>query len=114
MGNLVGSRALCRVADILRFYCRAIDTAARYGGDEFAVVLPEARDDEAQRVAQRIRETLVADQEQPPISASIGISIYQGKASAWRNCWRKLTRISTKKRRGGKPSANLPTLPAAA
>ena len=78
-GHLVGSRALCRVADILRFYCRAIDTAARYGGDEFAVVLPEARDDEAQRVAQRIRETLAADQEQPRISASIGISIYQGE-----------------------------------
>jgi len=78
-GHLVGSRALCRVADILRFYCRAIDTAARYGGDEFAVVLPEARDDEAQRVAQRIRETLAADQEEPPISASIGISIYQGE-----------------------------------
>jgi diguanylate cyclase (GGDEF)-like protein len=78
-GHLVGSRALCRIADILRFYCRAIDTAARYGGDEFAVVLPEARDDEAQRVAQRIRETLAADQEEPPISASIGISIYQGE-----------------------------------
>ncbi len=78
-GHLVGSRALCRIADILRFYCRAIDTAARYGGDEFAVVLPEASDDEAQRVAQRIRETLAADQELPPISASIGISIYHGE-----------------------------------
>jgi diguanylate cyclase (GGDEF)-like protein len=78
-GHLVGSRALCRLADILRFHCRAIDTAARYGGDEFALVLPEAREDEAQRVVARIHETLAADLEQPPISASIGASVYHGE-----------------------------------
>jgi diguanylate cyclase (GGDEF)-like protein len=78
-GHLVGSRALCRLADILRIHCRAIDTAARYGGDEFALVLPESELDEARRVAARIREVLANDDEKPALSASIGISVYRGE-----------------------------------
>jgi len=77
-GHLVGSRAICRVADTLRVNCRAIDTAARYGGDEFALVLPETEQDEAERVVQRIHTVMAEDKEQPPLSASIGISIYRG------------------------------------
>ena len=77
-GHLVGSRAICRLADVLRIHCRAVDTAARYGGDEFALVLPESQEDEARRVANRIREVLASDTEQPALSASIGISTYRG------------------------------------
>src|SRR5437899_3542543 len=77
-GHLFGSRAICRLADILRIHCRAVDTAARYGGDEFALVLPESQEDEAHRVANRIREVLANDTEHPPLSASIGISTYRG------------------------------------
>ncbi len=77
-GHLVGSRAICRLADILRIHCRAVDTAARYGGDEFALVLPESEEDEARRVANRIREVMATDDEPPRLSASIGISIYRG------------------------------------
>ena len=75
-GHLTGSRALRRLADILRVHCRDIDTAARYGGDEFALVIPEAGPDEAQQVAQRIRERIAQDTEEPPISASIGAAVY--------------------------------------
>src|SRR6266853_1376226 len=76
--HLVGSRAICRLADVLRIHCRAVDTAARYGGDEFALVLPESREEEAHRVADRIRDVLASDTEPPVLSASIGISTYRG------------------------------------
>ena len=78
-GHLVGSRAICRVADHLRVNCRTIDTAARYGGDEFALVLPESEQEEADRVAERIHAVMAQDKEQPPLSASIGISVYRGE-----------------------------------
>jgi diguanylate cyclase (GGDEF)-like protein len=73
-GHLAGSRALCRVAEILRLHCRSIDTAARYGGDEFALVLPETGEHAAQQVAARIRDRLEADEEVPRLSLSIGIA----------------------------------------
>jgi diguanylate cyclase (GGDEF)-like protein/PAS domain S-box-containing protein len=75
-GHLVGSRALCRLGDVLRVFCRSIDTAARYGGDEFAVILPETTAGAAGFVASRIRNRLATDSEQPPLCASIGVAVY--------------------------------------
>ena len=75
-GHLVGSRALCRLADTLRIHCREIDTAARYGGDEFVLVLPETDSEAARRVAQRISERLRNDGEEPPISVSAGAATF--------------------------------------
>ncbi len=75
-GHLVGSRALCRLGRVLRVNCRAMDTAARYGGDEFVLVLPEAGAEAAERVGQRIRERLVADGEEPMISVSVGAAVF--------------------------------------
>ena len=75
-GHLVGSRALIRLAEILRLHCREIDVAARYGGDEFVIVLPEAGAEAALHVAQRISERLRNDGQRPQISVSIGVAAY--------------------------------------
>jgi diguanylate cyclase (GGDEF)-like protein/PAS domain S-box-containing protein len=75
-GHQVGSRALSRVANILRVHCRAIDTAARYGGDEFVIVLPETGYEAARQVAQRISEESRNDGTEPPISVSVGTAIF--------------------------------------
>ena len=75
-GHLVGSHALCRVASILRLNCRSIDTAARYGGDEFALVLPETGESAAQQVVERVRNCLEMDEEVPQLSLSIGIATF--------------------------------------
>jgi diguanylate cyclase (GGDEF)-like protein len=75
-GHVIGSRALSRVATILRLNSRSIDTAARYGGDEFALVLPETNVTAAEQVVERIRNCLLADEEVPQLSISIGIATF--------------------------------------
>jgi diguanylate cyclase (GGDEF)-like protein/PAS domain S-box-containing protein len=75
-GHVTGSRALCRLADTLCVSCRDIDTAARFGGDEFALVLPETELEPARLVAQRICRSLVADGRHPKVSVSAGAAIY--------------------------------------
>ena len=75
-GHLTGSRALVRLGKVLRNHSRAIDTAARYGGDEFAIILPEAGKDIASRIVSRIRERMASDTEKPSLSASAGVAAF--------------------------------------
>ena len=81
-GHLAGNRALCRLADIFRFSCRSIDTAARYGGDEFAIVLPETGAKEADAVGRRICERLANEHEEPRLSVSVGVAVYPEDGTA--------------------------------
>ena len=59
-GHLAGDAALTRIASCLKKACRRdIDTAYRYGGDEFILVLPEADRQTAAGIAARVRSLLV-------------------------------------------------------
>lgn len=75
-GHLTGSKAIKRLAMALRNGSRAIDTPARYGGDEFALILPESTATEAHQAAKRICERLANDGMRPRISVSVGVAVY--------------------------------------
>jgi len=76
LGHLVGSRAVCRLADTLRAVCRTTDTAARYGGDEFVTVLPDTDRAGAEIVIHRLVGQLARDPDRPTLSVSAGVAVY--------------------------------------
>ena len=59
-GHLFGSKALVEAAGVIRGSARETDVAARFGGDEFAIVLPDTGSEGAFAVGERIRERLAA------------------------------------------------------
>ena len=59
-GHQTGDDVLRSFADVLRETVRDIDVAARYGGEEFAVLLPQTDLEGAERLAERLRETMGA------------------------------------------------------
>ena len=76
LGHLTGNRALNRLARVIKDHCRATEIAARYGGDEFAILLLDADAERAQSVADRISSCLRSQTDPPPLSVSIGCSVY--------------------------------------
>ena len=75
-GHLAGNRALKRLSAVIKQHSRATDLAARYGGDEFGVVLIDADPSMANRIAQRVESALRNGRQQPLLGVSIGISVY--------------------------------------
>jgi len=79
-GHLEGDKVLVRFSQIIKDCLRANDSAYRYGGEEFTVILPETTGDEAKTVAQRIRASLEAEKYTPVpgkvarITISIGVT----------------------------------------
>jgi diguanylate cyclase (GGDEF)-like protein/PAS domain S-box-containing protein len=81
MGHHIGDMLLKAVAERLKEIIRKADTAARFGGDEFVVILPDRKGvDEAVEVARRIsdsfQEPLLLDGQALNVTISIGIAIY--------------------------------------
>jgi diguanylate cyclase (GGDEF)-like protein/PAS domain S-box-containing protein len=80
LGHLAGNRALNRLASVMKEHCRSTDLAARYGGDEFGLILIEADAGMAEHMAARIESCLGTDPEVPSISASIGMAMFPSDA----------------------------------
>jgi len=88
-GHLAGDNALKEIAHRVESQIRSMDTAARFGGDELAILLPEAGAAEAAKLAERIREVIAAEpfaltaQIERSLTVSVGVaSIAPGRDEA--------------------------------
>jgi diguanylate cyclase (GGDEF)-like protein len=87
LGHACGDRLLVEVAERLRGSVRAGDTVARFGGDEFVVLLSSvAGEDDAERVAAKLLEAVRGpfriDGHVLAATASIGVSVYPGDGTS--------------------------------
>ena len=84
-GHLEGDKVLVRLGQVIKQVLRKMDSAYRYGGEEFTVILPETVGAEAETVAQRLRITVENESFAPetvevvPITISVGVTEYNPK-----------------------------------
>jgi diguanylate cyclase (GGDEF)-like protein len=109
-GHVVGSLAIMRVAEVLLVSSREVDTPARFGGDEFALVLPESSFASATRVAQRISQRLAEDVEVPTLSISVGVAEYPRDGSTIESLLSVADRALYEAKRQSASAATLPAI----
>jgi diguanylate cyclase (GGDEF)-like protein len=83
-GHLEGDLVLQRVGQILEANCRRSDVVARYGGDEFVILMPETTMEQARQLSSKLRGWIASDPllREKNISASFGIASYPLHGSA--------------------------------
>jgi diguanylate cyclase (GGDEF)-like protein/putative nucleotidyltransferase with HDIG domain len=74
-GHLAGDEVLRQVAQCIKGSIRGIDMPFRYGGDEFAILLPESSVDDATHVAERIRRNIETEMDSRGVALSCSIGI---------------------------------------
>jgi diguanylate cyclase (GGDEF)-like protein len=87
-GHQAGDEVLRLFSDVLRENVRDFDLPVRYGGEEFAVLLPETGLDGAEQLARRLQNALLRLRlpgiggDQPPVTASFGVAAFPAARSA--------------------------------
>ncbi|MGE4070473.1 MAG: diguanylate cyclase [Lysobacterales bacterium] len=84
LGHAVGDAALCALAECLQSQLRPDTPLARWGGEEFAVLVPNANADAAAALSERLRAAVarMMRKEVPPLTVSIGVASLAGRRLA--------------------------------
>lgn len=115
-GHLIGDRVLRGIADVVKSQMRGVDTAARYGGEEIAVILPRTEMVNAYTVGERIRaaiaELRITTDGDPPealrVTASFGIASYpESRATSGEDLVRRADRALYRAKKTGKDRVEL-------
>lgn len=114
-GHIFGDRFLIGIAEIIHGALREGDILARYGGDEFVVVLPDADEEQAFHVATKILESIgsfsisTPDTAKVKATVSIGFAVYPVHAGSAKDLFLFADNMMYKAKSGGKNTILIPT-----